>query len=68
MKGKSSLLEVFRKKGVLRNFEKIHRTPPGNSICIFATTRSSHQRCSAKNGALKNFAEITGKQLCQILF
>ena len=31
-------------------------------ICTY---RSSHQRCSMKKGALSNFAEFTGKHLCQ---
>ena len=31
-------------------------------------SRSSHQRCSIKKGALKNFAKFTGKHLCQSLF
>ena len=26
--------------------------------------RSSHRRCSVKKGALNNFANFTGKQLC----
>ena len=26
--------------------------------------RSSHWRCSVRNGALKNFANFTGKHLC----
>ena len=30
--------------------------------------RSSHQRCSVKIGVLRNFAEFTGKHLCQRLF
>ena len=30
--------------------------------------RSSHQRCSVKKGALKNFAKFTEKHLCQSLF
>ena len=30
--------------------------------------RSSHQRCSVKNGVLKNFANFTGKHLCWSLF
>ena len=29
--------------------------------------RSNHHRCSIKNGALKNFAKFTGKQLCESL-
>ena len=31
-------------------------------------SRSSHQRCSVRNGVLKNFAKFTGKYLCQGLF
>ena len=30
--------------------------------------RSSHQRCSMKKGALRNFANFTGKHLCQSLW
>ena len=30
--------------------------------------RSSHRRCSVKKGALRNFAKLTGKDLCQSLF
>ena len=30
--------------------------------------RDSHQRCSIKKGALRNFAKFTGKYLCQSLF
>ena len=26
--------------------------------------RSSHRRCSVKNGVLRNFAKLTGKRLC----
>ena len=29
---------------------------------------SSHQGCSKKNGILRNFANFTGKHLCQALF
>ena len=29
--------------------------------------RSSHRRCSVKNGVLQNFANFTGKQLCRCL-
>ena len=31
-------------------------------------TRSSHQRCSVRKGALRNFTKFTGKHLCQALF
>ena len=30
--------------------------------------RSSHRRCSVKNGVLRNFAKFTGKDLCQSPF
>ena len=30
--------------------------------------RSSHLRCSVRKGVLRNFAELTGKHLCQSLF
>ena len=30
--------------------------------------RSNHQRCSIKNGVLRNFTKFTGKHLCQSLF
>ena len=42
-----------------------------NKLQIFITKytndRSSHQRCSAKKGVLRNFAKFTGKHLCQRL-
>ena len=31
-------------------------------------SRSSHRRCSVRNGVLRNFANFTGKHLCQSLF
>ena len=30
--------------------------------------RSTHQRCSVREGVLRNFAKFTGKHLCQSLF
>ena len=30
--------------------------------------RSNHQRCSIKQGVLRNFTKFTGKELCQSLF
>ena len=30
--------------------------------------RSSHRRCSTRKGVLRNFAKLTGKDLCQSLF
>ena len=38
------------------------------AITIQMTTRSSHQRCSARKGVLRNFSKFTGKHLCQVLF
>ena len=36
-----------------------------DSTSVNLTFRSSHQRCSTKNVALINFANFTGKDLCQ---
>ena len=33
-----------------------------------ATDRSSHQRCSMRNGVLRNFTKFTGKHLYQSHF
>ena len=62
------------KKGT-RDFQN---SPPfERSACFYVTIsesfkrfqyRSSHQRCSIKIGALKNFTKFTGKRLCQGLF
>ena len=38
------------------------------AITIQMTTRSSHQKCSARKDVLRNFAKFTGKHLCQVLF
>ena len=38
------------------------------AVTIQMTTRSSHQRCSARKGVLRNFSKFTGKHLCQVLF
>ena len=35
---------------------------------IEARHRSSHRRCSTRTGALKNFANFTGKHRCWSLF
>ena len=37
----------------------------GISIGLF---KSSHRRCSVKQGVLRNFAKFIGKHLCQSLF
>ena len=39
-----------------------------NMAKLHNTCRSSHRRCSVRKGALRNFAKITGKHLCQSLF
>ena len=38
------------------------------AITIQMTTRSNHQKCSARKDVLRNFAKFTGKHLCQVLF
>ena len=48
-----SLLEVFYKKDVLKNFTKF---------------RSRNRRCSVRKGVLRKLANFTGKHLCQSLF
>ena len=37
-------------------------------VSALAISRSSHQRCSVKNGAIRNFTKFTGKHLCQSFF
>ena len=42
-----------------------------DSICYYKiqmTTRSNHQRCSARKGVLRNFSKFIGKHLRQVLF
>ena len=41
--------------------------PPKSRFVESITFRSSHQRCSVREDALKNFAKLTGKDLCQSL-
>ena len=38
------------------------------SFIVLLTYRSSHQKCSMKEGILRNFTKFTGKHLCQSLF
>ena len=40
----------------------------GKSTEYVTSFRSSQQRCSIKEGVLKNFAKLTGKDLCQSRF
>ena len=34
----------------------------------YSSCRNSHRRCSLRKGVLRNFANFTGKHLCQSLF
>ena len=49
---------------VLERLKPIHFTLNGK-VC---RGRSSHLRCSAKKGVLRNFWKFTGKRLCQSIF
>ena len=60
----SSALQVIKRSPlvtlqvtILKNFSHGNRE-----------NRSSHQRCSVRKGALRNFAKFTRKHLCQSLF
>ena len=52
------------------NGEELQQTAINHSCDIdfkdftSCTDRSSHQRCSMKKGALRNFAKFAGKHLC----
>ena len=50
--------EEGKSEGTLERFYKT----------LHSKFRSSHRRCSIKNGVLKYFAKFTGKHLCQSLF
>ena len=43
-------------------------TETSRQLLQFITSRSSNQKCSMKNGVLRNFTKFTGKLLCQNLF
>ena len=56
-----------------QNFIKYHLKDMSPKINEFQNLsrnkiRSSHRRCSAKKGILRNFAKFTGKHLCQSLY
>ena len=55
----------WRRSAIQKSNETIHYQP---CYTPFFSFRSSHQRCSIKKGAPKNFAKFTGKHLCQSLF
>ena len=42
-------------------------TETSRQLLQFITSRSSNQKCSMKNGVLRNFTKFTGKLLCQEL-
>ena len=61
--------------GIMKDVKDLIETLPFNKKTFFKksnyvdnSVRSSHQRCSIKKGALRNFAKFTGKHLCQSLF
>ena len=54
-KCKTSIIAHTERQTVLIKFE-------------LASNRSSHQRCSVRKGALRNFTKFTWKHLCQSLF
>ena len=41
---------------------------PCIAVFLWIICRSSHRRCSLRNGVLRNFEKFTGKHLCQSLF
>ena len=55
----NSEIEIFNKEYL----GQIQKRKNNDTEC-----RSSHRRCSIEKSVLKNFAKITGKQLCQSLF
>ena len=57
------MLQKFTEKDLFRSivFNKV-------ADCKLETFRSSHCRCSVKQGALKKFANFTGNNLCWDLF
>ena len=60
-------------KGVLRcafakEFEVFWIVQSRGRLTKSGALRSSHQRCSVRKGVLRNFANFTGKHLCQSLF
>ena len=66
---------LVKRKDVLKKFAKF--TEKHLFLSLFfnkvagwkpETFRSSHWRCSVKQGALKNFASFTGNNLCWSLF
>ena len=64
-----------KRKDVLKNLAKLAAKYPFQSLFLNKvadrkpeTCRSSHWRCCVKQGALKNFANFTGNNLCWSLF
>ena len=60
-------------KGVLRcafanEFELFWIVQSRGTLTKLGALRSSHRRVSVKKGILRNFANFTGKHLCQSLF
>ena len=55
--------EISKKSPIREDTRKM-----GNCQANHILDRSSHQRCSGRKDALRNFAKFTGKHLCQGLF
>ena len=55
--GQVSAISFWQQNETWWNFKK-----------VYAYLRSSHRTCFVKKGVLKNFADFTGKHLCQRLF
>ena len=49
-------------------YRKASQNPEGIIKNKNFSIRSSHQRCSMKNGVLRNFTKFTEKHLCQSFF
>ena len=69
----SSHQELFCKKSILRcafakEFEVFWIVQSRGTLTKLGALRSSHRRCSVRKVVLRNFANFTGKHLCQSLF
>ena len=55
-------------KWILETIYKLNTFLIKNNSILNEKFRSSHRRCSVKNGVFRNFAKLTGKYLIQSLF
>ena len=58
------LRRKFRGESKTRDFPDVYK----KLVEQILRGRSSHRRCSVGEGVLRNFANFTGKHLCQSLF